>query len=593
MKKNKLHQKSWERWLFVSCVLLVIAITAWGCTSPILSSSVDEFVITYFHEGWSQQIGDYEIPLEDIHDYESVEVGESLIFTCILPEIDDNMALLFYSIDKEVECYVDGVLIQQFTMQEGFTILKTPGSAWNQVDFDSSMSGKTCTIIFYSPLGEYDFLCDIHLVESQYVNMVRLNYIWQAILAVGGVCLIMVAIIFTAIVEQQSYRRRYLLSIACHFLIVLLWLLAELNAFDLIFLRPIISHLLSEVFKRILPISLLYLAKHSTNQYWHPKLFRGITILVWANLFVPFFMQFTIGIALLEMGKINCLVSMIIGVLLLYVIGEKFFHFKALQYEEYPCLAIPILVFCGGVDTYILYYNNEYLPFLGVWTALGCIVFSMVSLVLLNYVSTCVAREKRKIEQTCSELENITLVKQLEAHFIFNALNAISAFCKADPEEADKGIRAFAKYLRTYLHLINQKKNIPFGTELDLVVHYLEIQQMRVGERLNFSVETEFLDFEIPPFAVHTLVENAVIHGIMKRGEGGEITISTRREGDNVQVIIVDTGVGFDVTKPIKESSVGMENTKKRLEIMSNGTITINSTIGVGTTVVIAIPIIE
>lgn len=577
--------------LYLSCIFIVIALIVWGCSSPALSSGSDKFKPKLLHGGWSQQIGDDFVELDDIHDYIPVEQGEQLIFTCTLPDVRENYVFLFYSLNKEVWCYVDGELINEFAMQDGFSILKTPGSAWNQVDLESSMSGKTCTLIFNSPLGDYTSLCDIYFIENQYVNTVRLEMFWQSLISVVEILFIALIIVITAIVSGQKQRKRYLLSIAQYFIILLLWLLAELNFYDIIFKRPIISYLLSEFFYRMLPIALLYLAKNSTNQYWHPKIFKGVRILAWINLFMPFVLQFVFEISLLETRIMHLLTFVVISIVMLLVIIEKIFNFKKLEYGEYPCIVVSILTISSGLDCIILFFSIEYNPFAGVLTAVGGIIFSFVSLIILTYVNSCIAHDKIKIEQSYNELENIALVKQVEAHFIFNALNTISAFCKTDPQEADRATKAFAGYLRSYIHLLNQNNNISIEKELKLVENYLIIQQMRFGDKVQFSFDAEFFDFQIPPFILQTLVENSIIHGILTSEKGGIVVVSVKKK-DNVACIIVsDNGIGFDINILPKESSVGLLNAKKRLKKINNSSITIESTVGIGTVATIEIPL--
>lgn len=591
MLHKKINEKNLCIGLGVLCLFIMIALIVWGYTSPALSSSADQVELTNFHEGWSQQINDSIIPLDDIHDYTPVDIGESLVFTCTLPEIEDDWAFLFYSINKEVTCYVDGVLIQDFMMQEGFSILKTPGNAWNLVELDSDMSGQTFTLVFYSPLAQYNFLCDIYLIAEQDVDIVRIYNIWQVVISACGICLIMLLIFFISIVGQPTSRRRYLLAIAQYFLVILLWLLAELNAYDIFFARPIISYLLGAFFKRLIPLMLLYLAQYSTNRYWHPKFYNILKILAWLNVFVPLILQFTVGISLLELEAMHCAVSTVIDISLLIFVGEKLLHFKKLEYEEYPFLALPILIVSGGIDNMTLYLAKAYHPFLGVWTAIGAIAFSFVTLIILSYINARILEEKIELERVYNHLENTSLAKQLEAHFIFNTLNMLSANCKTNPNEADRGIKRFAAYLRSYLHLIKQKDCITADEELDLVEDYLIMQQMRMDERLNYTIDAKFVDFKLPPFSVHTLVENAIVHGVAQKEEGGIIHISTKKIYNSVEVRIEDTGVGFDTSQPMSEKNIGVENTKRRLEIMSNATLRVESTVGVGTTVVISIPL--
>lgn len=570
---------------------MIISIIIWGCRSATVTSSVDAYSTEFFHSGWSQEIDGELVALDDIQDFIPVEAGEELIFTCTLPEIKDAYAFLFYSIHKEVLCYVDDELVQDFTINDDYSILNTPGSVWNQVDLNSHMSGKTCTLIFNSPLGNYDHLCNIYLVEDEYIDTVRFGVLWPTGLSALGLFLVATVIIFVSIFERMPHRKRYLFSLSRYFFVVLLWLLAKLNFFDIFLSRPIISFMLMEVFQRMMPIFLLSLARNSTNQYWHPRIFAGVTALAWLNLFLPILLQFTLGISLLDTTIFNNIISAIIFGALFVIICEKYFNNKQLNYEEYPCLVLPILIIFSSIDNAIIFLNKMYHPYLGVWTAVGCIIFALATLILLTHINSCISKEREELESSCKSLENVALIKQLEAHFIFNSLNSISAYCKSDPASADKAITSFAAFLRSYLSLINKRENIPFLTELELVEQYLTIQQMRYSNDFSFVLDIDYYDFSVPPFIVHTFVENAIIHGIKTCRYDTTVTISSRREGDIIYISITDTGVGFDTSLPIKSSSFGLRNASKRLKLMRDGDVTISSTLGEGTTVEMSFPV--
>ncbi len=587
----KYSQRRWHKiGVYIVVLSIIVAVTAWACSSPKVTSAEDEFEAAYFHFGWTQQVGDSQIPLADMQDYIPVDAGESLIFTCTLPEIAEGRVFLFYTVNKEVRCYVDGELIQNFTMQEGYEFLDTPGSAWNQVDLDPSMSGKTCTLVFTSSLGDYSSLCNIYFIDNVFVNTVRLDCMLKPAVSACMVFFLMIMIAQTGFITQKPHRKRYLLSIAQFFFVVLAWQLAELNAYDLIFSRPILSYLLGEIFVRLIPLKLLYLAKNSTNQHWNPKYFRAMEIAAWGNFFLPLVLLFTLGISILELQVVHNIISALIGIILMLVGVVRLSHPPKLTYEEYPGLAIPILINSVGADNAISFLNIAYRPFLGLWTGVGAIVFAIITLSILTHVNAKTAQEKDEIAQNYRALESVTLNKQLEAHFIFNALNTISAYCKTDPAEADRAIVTFASYLRSYLHLIKQEANIPFEQELHLVEDYLIIQQMRFGDELRFNFDTEYRDFDVPAFSIYTIVENAIVHGIRGQHQSGVIIISTEKTDGFIQVTVADTGVGFDTTQPIKSSSVGMSNTKERFTLMKNATLSIESSIGVGTTVTVMIP---
>ena len=101
--------------------------------------------------------------------------------------------------------------------------------------------------------------------------------------------------------------------------------------------------------------------------------------------------------------------------------------------------------------------------------------------------------------------------------------------------------------------------------------------------------------FEIPLLSVQPLVENAVKHGVGMKEDGGTVTISTRENDENFEIIVSDDGVGFDTSevKNDRRSHVGMENTKRRLKDICNAEVMITSTIGEGTTAKIIIPKIK
>ena len=104
--------------------------------------------------------------------------------------------------------------------------------------------------------------------------------------------------------------------------------------------------------------------------------------------------------------------------------------------------------------------------------------------------------------------------------------------------------------------------------------------------------ELSVTDFSVPPLSIQTIVENAVRHGISMKGEKGTIRISTQKKEFHIIIQIEDDGKGFDVTKANLDGSVhvGIKNVKDRFRAILNGQVTIESSLGVGTRVMIDIP---
>ena len=126
--------------------------------------------------------------------------------------------------------------------------------------------------------------------------------------------------------------------------------------------------------------------------------------------------------------------------------------------------------------------------------------------------------------------------------------------------------------------------------EMEHVRHYLKIENVRFPD-MTFSFEMNCNDFYIPALTIQPIVENAIKHGLMKLSKGGTIKVVSNETEENYFITVEDDGVGFDTTLLLDERKhVGIRNIRGRLKAMVNGRLEINSTIGVGTKVLITIP---
>ena len=184
-------------------------------------------------------------------------------------------------------------------------------------------------------------------------------------------------------------------------------------------------------------------------------------------------------------------------------------------------------------------------------------------------------REQRTLElETRLTQANLQALKmQLQPHFLFNTLNAISSLILENPKAADDMIGSLSQFLRTTLD-ISAKNEIPLRAELEFLEHYLEIQQTRFGERLKIrrEVEPAVLDALVAPLILQPLVENAIRHGIESRESGGTIMIRATREKDVLCLEISDDGEGFSGGQLLRPGNgVGLCNTEARLQALYPG----------------------
>jgi LytS/YehU family sensor histidine kinase len=167
-----------------------------------------------------------------------------------------------------------------------------------------------------------------------------------------------------------------------------------------------------------------------------------------------------------------------------------------------------------------------------------------------------------QLEARLAEAQLQVLRMQLQPHFLFNTLHAISALVHQDAEAADRMISRLAEFLRLTLDSVGVQE-IELKGELESLDKYLEIEQVRFSDRLTVvrSIEPHTLDMLVPNLILQPLVENAVRHSIAPRSAGGRIEIRARREGNNLVIDVTDDGGG---AVPLCEG-VGLTNTRARL----------------------------
>lgn len=226
---------------------------------------------------------------------------------------------------------------------------------------------------------------------------------------------------------------------------------------------------------------------------------------------------------------------------------------------------------------------------------LSLLVFSILQYYLLvttNVENFFKAQRASELENELTQNKIRMVISQIQPHFLYNAIGTIRALCTKDPKEARNALDYFAKYLRSNMDSLSEEGCVPFSKELDHVKSYLYIEKLRFGDLLDIEYDIGTTDFECPPLSLQTMVENAVKHGLLAKKEGGKLKISTKETEYCYEIKVEDNGVGFDMTKPLddKRTHVGIVNTRQRVAGLCDGTLSVGSKIGVGTTITIAIP---
>ena len=145
-----------------------------------------------------------------------------------------------------------------------------------------------------------------------------------------------------------------------------------------------------------------------------------------------------------------------------------------------------------------------------------------------------------------AEAEIRALQAQINPHFLYNTLNTISFYVRSDPETARKLIKYLSDYFRHSLS--NPSKFISLAEEMRVIDCYIQLERARFSDRLSVTYdfsEDMLENLQIPPLLLQPLVENAVIHGVIKREEGGTVRVGLIEHKTYNKIYVIDTGVGI------------------------------------------------
>lgn len=187
-----------------------------------------------------------------------------------------------------------------------------------------------------------------------------------------------------------------------------------------------------------------------------------------------------------------------------------------------------------------------------------------------------------QLREMANKAELRALQSKINPHFLFNALNAISASIRMNPDTARQLVINLSRYLRYNLEL-NDDEPIDIKKELWQVKDYIAIEQARFGDKLSMIYDVdEDLHFTLPSLLIQPLVENAIVHGIQPCRGKGVVTLSVKDLGDRVRVAVRDTGAGISeevmarvARDEMPGNKIGLLNVHHRVKLLSGQGLTI------------------
>lgn len=171
-----------------------------------------------------------------------------------------------------------------------------------------------------------------------------------------------------------------------------------------------------------------------------------------------------------------------------------------------------------------------------------------------------------QLEALVKSLELKTIKAHINPHFIFNALNGIRALIDENPARARKAVTELSNILRSSLNA-EKGETVSLEDELKIVKDYLALENMRFEDRLKieYEIDDDTLDQQVPPMMLQTLVENAIKHGISKNVRGGLVRIISDYTGNFHELAVQNTG---RLNGGLSHQGFGLSSTQDRLNLL-------------------------
>jgi hypothetical protein len=175
------------------------------------------------------------------------------------------------------------------------------------------------------------------------------------------------------------------------------------------------------------------------------------------------------------------------------------------------------------------------------------------------------ALRRQEMNRLVSQAELRALQSQINPHFLFNALNTLYGTIPREAGGARRMVTNLAEIFRYFLQ--SDRTFVPLAQEMQIVRAYLEVEQLRLGERLSveFQVDQAALDLPVPVLSVQPLVENAIKHGVAQSAEPGYVRVRIELGDDELRIAVENSSEGARAAET--GTGVGLQNVRRRLEI--------------------------
>ena len=434
--------------------------------------------------------------------------------------------------------------------------MQAPPSYWNVVSVPAGSAGTQLEIELVTPYQQYvNVLPEVRSgTAAQIERYIALKTLPRFVIALA---ILFVGLIFAIVAIVMRYyvvgsTGLYSLSL---FVMVLAIFLAAQQTTILLQVNSGISYiLLQNIAFMLCPIMYARYLVRVNDGPWR----QIARVLFWLSV-----LNATAIIALQifnvrEMPQLMSLTGCLSALVIIYALVLELKHRKRLLVFLFGLLMIYAAV------RYYFADSITWLVYAGIFVYLYILLYRIITAVVKSQAKQI--RLEAALENSKSEIASI----QITSHFFYHTLDSIRALIRIDPDQAYKMTGDFAKYVRYRVDGVERlQETIPFSQALRAIRAYTDIKQAQLGDRFQMDYDIETEDFEILPLTVQPLVENAVIHAVQRRSEGGHVWLTCAETPNGYHIEVIDNGPGENAapeTHRAQHGSTAIRNVNTRLE---------------------------
>ena len=508
---------------------------------------------TSFDDGWTLTVSgsttqNVELPVKI-----TIKRPDAAVFTKTLPsEIPEDTALISRNFHQWLQVRIDGELIFSYPNEDWSGFCNLISDEWCLIDLKPEYAGKTIELKlintseplfrFSGYVGEFYYGTDDSLV-----HFVRDQGFWGLILGIItsgiGALLIIVSFIYRGHTKQSTNT-----AMGMAFLCFGVWIInrVKMCLFPNHSIYVYWISLMCLMF--VAPFVFLY-SYYRNNTFKRIALFSFRACLV-ADLFLvisSFFIDYSVEF-ITPFAYILSVLAMLLTSYSLFRGGwgkESKLQSKTDRLldrtEFFSTLIYPSL---GVVES--IFHSDKLWTEWSMFFMFGMTVYAIIYFSFILWRTFLVVQDRTNVTRQLHDSQLELMMGQIQPHFMFNTLSSIRTLIKVDPDVAYDMVYNFSNYLRANVDNMTNLDGIPFSSEVQHIQSYVEIEKVRLGDRLTVVYEIGEDSFTVPPLSIQPLVENAIKHGIRKKVGGGTVYLKSYALANFNVVEVSDDGTGFN-----------------------------------------------